>query len=643
MNFFICLIRLTGEPIGDAERRPLLEHLASRGLSGLTDWVHTGSLSALVRRLDDAGPRVARAGTTIGVGDVRLDHPERVVGRLPGAMAATTHLQLALEATQADGSAASLLGDFAFVAWEPALRRLVAVRDVLGVKPLFYARLSQDLVAFSSHASLIAVKGTLSESYIAKYFVQTREEATIFDSVQVIPAAHTVSVLDRQWSQRQYWFPERVEIDSRLSPRDAIQEFRGLFSEAVRLRLGSGSVWSELSGGLDTSSIVSMSDWLHRTAGVNPRLSGTITYADSFGAGDESEFVDAVIQASGLRNEQVRDSWPWRDDEVGPIRTERPGPVTLFWSRTQRRNRILHDARAQVLLSGLGGDHILEGDLSFFADWLGGGSLRRACRDMVHWAAMQQRPLWDFAFKEALLPIIRTAGVPLFARERHLRIPSWIARGFRRRADMDAHLRGTSTQRLTEGPLPRYRSGSVARLTAVTRSLPRDQPWVGYERRYPFLYQPLVELTLRLPPEFMVHPYARKVVLREAMSGVLPEVVRRRLGKGGVNTRMLWALNHEQRLIESMLREPVLAEMGYVDPVKLHDAYVEARTGGQRLTVPLYSTLALETWIRIETGRWPPVEGRRPVVHVQPQKENEHHETIPEAEPERTAEAVSQA
>jgi len=35
------------------------------------------------------------------------------------------------------------------------------------------------------------------------------------------------------------------------------------------------------------------------------------------------------------------------------------------------------------------------------------------------------------------------------------------------------------------------------------------------------------------------------------------------------------------------------------------------RTGKQQLTVPLFNTLALETWILIEAGRWPRLEGAR--------------------------------
>ena len=189
-------------------------------------------------------------------------------------------------------------------------------------------------------------------------------------------------------------------------------------------------------------------------------------------------------------------------------------------------------------------------------------------------------------------------------------------------------MRRTSVQQLAEGASSRYRSANVEHIEFLAGSLPRPDPSVAYERRYPFLYRPLVELTLQFPPELKVQPNARKIALREAMRGVLPEAVRTRLGKGGVGARMLWALNHERRRVESMLRDPVLAQMGYVDAASLRNAYEETRTGKKQLTVPLFSTLALETWLLIELGRWPRLEGLHPSSLTSTQKERKNYATL---------------
>lgn len=631
MNFFVCLVRTSGEPITAADRRTVTEHLASRGIDLEAGWRKAGSLNALMQRPGECGPRMERMGSLVGVGDVRLDNPEEIADRLPEEPAPSTHLELALRAPEGRSAdwAAALLGDFAYVSWDPATRRLVAARDAFGVKPLFYSRLATDLLAFSSHASLLAIDGQLSEEYIAKTFVRSvSEEDTIFESVDVFPAAHTLTVTDGGWCLRPYWYPEAFDIDRRISAPDAAEEFRTLFSEAVRLRLtGRGPVWCELSGGLDTSSVVSTSSWLQKSGAVGRGLSGTITYADSLGSGDESDFVNAVVQTTGIRNEQVLDSWPWKSDDSGPMHTEVPSPSTMFWSRDRQRDEILRTAGAEVLLSGLGGDHLLEGNYDFFADRLAAGSIRHTCGEMAHWAALQQKSFWKFAFRHGLEPLLPVAvRSRLASRRGNLKIPDWVADGFRRRSNMDAHLRRTSVPRLQEGALPRYRADNVEHIRFLARSLPRPHPSASYERRYPFLYRPLVELTLHLPPELKVQPYARKIVLREAMRGVLPERVRTRLGKGGIGARMLWALNHEHRLIEGLLRDPMLAQMGCVDARRLRRAYEATRTGKQRLTVPLFITLALETWLLIQSGRWPRLEAAHRSNPLTTKKERSTHE-----------------
>jgi asparagine synthase (glutamine-hydrolysing) len=131
-------------------------------------------------------------------------------------------------------------------------------------------------------------------------------------------------------------------------------------------------------------------------------------------------------------------------------------------------------------------------------------------------------------------------------------------------------------------------------------------PFLDYERRYPFLYKPLVEFALRLPPtDGVVRPLAGKWVLRRAMRGLLPDLVRTRVSKGSVGSRMLWSLDHERKVIEWMLQDPILAHMGCVDAARLREAYSEARLGRLPVTIGLFKALALETWLRIRDGRWP--------------------------------------
>jgi hypothetical protein len=126
----------------------------------------------------------------------------------------------------------------------------------------------------------------------------------------------------------------------------------------------------------------------------------------------------------------------------------------------------------------------------------------------------------------------------------------------------------------------------------------------GVEIRHPLMHLPLVEFVLRLPPQLRSKVQRSKLVLREAMKGVLPDAVRNRHGGGIIAPRVFWALRHERSLLKRLLKEPVLAELGCIEPrqiLRSLDSFNIFRTGEATF---LYVLLSLETWLTVKTGRW---------------------------------------
>jgi asparagine synthase (glutamine-hydrolysing) len=128
----------------------------------------------------------------------------------------------------------------------------------------------------------------------------------------------------------------------------------------------------------------------------------------------------------------------------------------------------------------------------------------------------------------------------------------------------------------------------------------------GIAMRYPFLHRPLVEHSLRLPPAMRVRAGTGKYVLREAMRGILPEEVRTRRGKGGIDARLLWAMSREADRLRELLRDPEIARRGWVRPDALRAAVEAARQGEVRSLPFLLCSLSLETWLAVRAGRWAP-------------------------------------
>jgi len=609
MSYFVCLHRAGGDPVTERDRDRVSARLSEKGLRR-QPWVMEGSFAATAvgTRLGSS-PSIVSVGPLIVAGTVRLDNREEL-GRGLGGLRDAPDLEIVGRYLRERGSKSldGLIGDFVFVCWDSRTRTLLAARDSLGVRHLFYSSRGDGLTAFGSHASLLADADAYSLEYIARTFSYgDYADLTVYEGVQRVPAASAATVREGRVAVERYWSPEDVPTSGPArTEAEHCEEFSEAFQQAVRRRLPEGGcVWAELSGGLDTSSIVMTAEHLHRRGAVSTRIAGTITYADSLGSGDESQYVNAVLAESGLPNHELRDYCPWQDDGEYPPETEFPASGTIFWASARHKDRMLENA--DVVLSGAGGDYVVGGNSYFFADWVARGHVVKAWREMVRWSALGRQSIWQLAMASAIAPLL-----PQFVRSRTATrddpvVPSWVTADFRRRHGMDDHARSRRVGSLRKKGGERYYEALANQIKAVEFASPQCHPAIDYEWRYPFLDRPLAELVLRLPPELLIRPPAgRKRVLREAMRGVLPEIIRTRRTKGSFQSRLLWGLESERELIEWMLRDPVLAEMGCVDPARLRTAYAEASSGRAEPqdALPILRALYLETWLRIRSGRW---------------------------------------
>jgi asparagine synthase (glutamine-hydrolysing) len=362
-----------------------------------------------------------------------------------------------------------------------------------------------------------------------------------------------------------------------------------------------------LSGGLDSSSIVSIAQRLAGQGVAAGGLGGTVTLVDTRGDGDEREYARAVLDRYRVRNETLVDFEPMQIDGVAPPLTDSPAPQYPFYARDRRIARVVQEAGGRVLLSGYGSDHYLAGNLYCFADRVRSGHALEALRELAHWAALGRVSFWRLAADHVVFPL---APVPL---QRWLlpsdqRPPSWISPTFSRRFDLKERL--PALRMLRADHRGNYASAIAAAINDFGMSADRNYLSQLIEVRYPFLYRPLVELALSLPPAERTRPFARKWVLRQAMRGILPESVRQRSSKGGIGGRIDEWLLHAQSAVDTLLHDSLLAQLGCVEPSRLQAAIrgPEA-TPATRATVMRF--VSLELWLRVRSGQWRAPHGMR--------------------------------
>ncbi len=539
---------------------------------------------------------------------VRLDNRselERCIDLPPNE---GTDLELVMKVIESHGSryVHRIIGDFAFFIWHTATHTGLGARDACGVRRLYYTQAS-GLLTVSSSAQLLEGQAgydmrTLLE--VASLCLPS-EERSPFAGVQQVPAGHSLEVANGTLHVRRFWGPENhapMELAGAQVP-EACETFRELLKAAVRSRLTDApNAWAQLSGGLDSSSVVSTAQWLHARGEVAHGLAGTISWVYRWSPdSDEREYSGSVLQHYPLRNEVIANSWFWEDDALGPPLTDWPCADYPLYARERRTRALVRDAGGSVMLTGFGSDHYLLGNMFFFADWIAQGRMRDAFREMLRRASLGRVSLWALAYQNALLPLL-----PGWVQGRLVpggRLPPWIRATTTRALGLSSPVEA----QLGTGGFGEKYAGLVRQLVhGLSATLVRHEVLEEeLDVRHPFLYRPLLEWGLRLPPLMCVQPHARKWVLREAMTGILPELVRCRVGKGSNPGCVVRSLIHERPRIERLLRDPLLAQSGHVDPVELRTAYTKVcNSQSEEMIGGLLSTLAVETWLQARSDRW---------------------------------------
>lgn len=449
------------------------------------------------------------------------------------------------------------IGMFAVAIFDDRDKTLFLARDRFGIKPLVY-HASGKGVAFASEIKQLLALETFSRrinlrrlhNFLSNGVTDHLDETTFADAANFRPAAFALLDL-KTWRPggdvplRDYWTPPRPENPD-IPEADAAAEFRALFLDSVRLHMRADvRVGSCLSGGLDSSSIVAAQAlaWPkggERLNAVSAVFPGT--------AVDESRFIDAVVEKTGVNPIRVTldPSSVFEDaDRIIRAQDEPYGSTSIH-----AQYHVFRAARAagvKVMLDGQGADEILGGYHGcFHFHYL---RLVREFRLAELLKTLNERKAWHGASRRAqLAPFLGRLppGLRRLASAPGARAvppqPDWMGTALLR-----AH--GPREGSVLEEAramwgLPPVRSlGDYCLALTRATNLPmllryedRNSMAHSIEARVPFLDHRLVEFALRLGDRWKIVGGDTKSVLRRAMDGILPDLVRDRRDKLGFAT-----------------------------------------------------------------------------------------------------------
>ena len=553
----------------------------------------------------DAEPAGDGPGRRTLVFDGRLDNREELVAELrrhgarPGA--SDVALTLAAYAAWGDACASKLIGDFAFALWDAARRRLLCVRDPLGVRPL-YMGLRDDLVCFATQIRQILAARTQTPPFDLEFFADRlahgvdRADAacTPYRGVSRLKPGHRLIAEDGRARIERYWEWSTGQAAANRDPCEYVDRFRETFSSAVASRMrGAGRVWSDLSGGLDSSSIVSVA--ARRRGGS--RLSVISVVFDRSTLSDERQWAATVARTLGVDRHCIDgDAQPPFTRLAEAVRYwEEPHAAAAFFGVHRQYQRLMGRAGVPILLTGIGAEAVVMSKQQspvHLADLARRGRLAALWRELDRWQRALGIPLGNVASRYCLRPL---GSRPLVNHGRLPELPDWVAGSFARRWNLEGRARNGSMPSARRGVADQWHVEGVGRITGF---LLRGWLEKACDIRYPFLHRPLVELALATPWSLKAVPGEPKALLRRAMQGVLPEEVRRRTQNASTGHAAYTGLRREWPVLERIVASSMLAELGAVDRERLRDALHLARQGHAFDLGGLLSTLTLDAWLQ---------------------------------------------
>jgi asparagine synthase (glutamine-hydrolysing) len=457
-----------------------------------------------------------------------------------------------------------LRGMFAVALWNKPQKRLLLARDRMGIKPLYYTRIGEDLYFGSELKSIFVhpeVPRRLSvdglDCYLALNYVPC--PWTLIDGIKKVPPGEWLQWQDGTVTTGSYWRLPFGQI-RQLSLNAAKEELDLLMAQSVKEHLLSDvplGVW--LSGGVDSTSI------LHYAAKATNSQLKTFSISFRGRSFDETQYIRRAVEQYGTDHDELDlnpsvdlqgaiEEFAYYSDE--PSADAGALPV-WFLSKLCKR-------KTTVALSGEGADELFGGYLTYRANRIS-HLLRKFPRALTslglnifrRWPRSDEKLGFEYKatrlFEGTMMP-------PEFAH---------------------AYWNGTFSkdeiETLTKRPLPDALSNVVGSLRSLPPVHDDLAPYLWLDQKYyladdilvksdrmsmahsvevrpAFLDHRIVEFAATLPAPLKIVGARQKVILKELMRDKLPAAILQRPKMGFDIPAHQWLRGPLRKLLEDAVQ-----------------------------------------------------------------------------------------
>ena len=489
-----------------------------------------------------------------------------------------------------------LIGDWSLVIHDHVNRTIVLASDFAGVRPLYYCVQSGQVRWSSRLQPLVDATriSELDEQYVRGFLlVGGCPNRTPYKGIYSVPPGHAVCVSSAGTRVHRFWSLPVGDVIRYRDERRYEEELRALFREAVAVRLQSESpVLAELSGGLDSSSVVSMANHLMRSGAARATRLTSVSYVWKNSL--DQPFIGEMESFCGIDGHHIS------THDVPLISETQPGdamPEVVYPLRASTA-AVAGTLGATTVLTGQGGDLMMG---NWFDDSLQvAASLRRlrlgqAWKEAFAWSKILRLPLYSILWRgvcASLPPSLASAAIYTAPDGSYApkSTETSILSGLREPESL------FSNTWMQAPPERRKYFWSLSMLLEL-RQLQAPEPLQHLTYTNPFAHRPLVEFLMAVPADVLCRPGEPRRLMRSALADLWPPKVRTRRSKGSFGTPWQEAL---RPLAGALLQDRQLhvVESGFVDRSSVLSRLQRLSAGLDCNESQLRNIILLELWLR---------------------------------------------
>ncbi len=501
-------------------------------------------------------------------------------------------------------------GMFAVALWTESRKRLMLVRDRMGIKPLYYYRSGDDLYFGSELKAILEhpevprhLDPDALDAYLSVNYVPGTQ--TLMRGIRKLEPGHLLEWRHGKVRNEAWWQAPAMEPKRKISLGAAKEELDGLLRDSVREHLVADvplGVWA--SGGLDSSAI------LHYAAGLTSGKLKTFSVSFQGRNFDESQYFREIARIYGTDHHEFDlnpelelastiEDFAYYSDE--PSADAGALPVWYLSQMTRRH--------VTVALSGEGADELFGGYLTHVADQLVRpfqlvpAGIRRGMRSALdrYLPVSDEKLSLEYKLKRWI------EGSLLHPDEAHFFWNGTFSEEQRRAIRPGS--RSSGLRKLVDdlgigksGVLDRYLTVDQNYYLADDILYKTDRMSMAHslEVRPPFLDHRIVEFAASLPQRMKIRGMQQKFVLRDLMRGKLPEVILNRKKTGFDIPTHDWFRGTLRPLLMDTLTPDAIAATGVFDARAIHALIRDHMERRINVGYHLWGLLTLFLWMK----RW---------------------------------------